>query len=396
VAPGVDVTVLSNNTSASIGSGATVKAKDDVRVDAHASEDILMVGMGIAAGTVGVGGGVSVLTISNETYASIAATFAGGDVVLRASDDTDVMVISGALGAGFVGIGASVGVMVIDKDTQAFVADGAVIDAKGAGTGTDGLFGGVVGTRHGLVMDAGLVRGLLPPRDRGGRRLRRRLGGLTVSLIDSNTLPGSATRTSTRPAATPARMPTRAYTSARATRSTSRPSPARSPAASSAWAARWTWACSRTTSTRASTAVPVISAAGDVEVDARGDKDIDSFVISGAGGFVGVAGAVSVWSVGSTFNRTYSDATARAPTRSAARRRTAPPTARTPTPRARGRPPRARSRATSTPSTARSRAKARATPATSASPTSPRWARRASRPARRRRQTSPARLPRKW
>src|SRR6185503_5239265 len=38
------------------------------------------------------------------------------------------------------------------------------------------------------------------------------------------------------------------------------------------------------------------------------DKDIDSFVISGAGGFVGVAGAVSVWSVGSTFNRTYSDA----------------------------------------------------------------------------------------
>src|SRR4029077_8920019 len=31
------------------------------------------------------------------------------------------------------------------------------------------------------------------------------------------------------------------------------------------------------------------------------------FVISGAGGFVGVAGAVSVWSVGSTLERNYSD-----------------------------------------------------------------------------------------
>ena len=52
-----------------------VNAKNDVRVEAHASEDLLMIGMGIAAGTVGVGGGVSVLSVSNDTYASIAGKY---------------------------------------------------------------------------------------------------------------------------------------------------------------------------------------------------------------------------------------------------------------------------------------------------------------------------------
>jgi len=44
--------LLNNNTNATIA--GVVKAKGDVRVDAHSSEDLLMVGLGIAAGTVGV------------------------------------------------------------------------------------------------------------------------------------------------------------------------------------------------------------------------------------------------------------------------------------------------------------------------------------------------------
>jgi len=65
-------------------------------------EDLLMVGMGLAAGFVGVGGGVSVLSLSNQTYASIAGNVsAGGDVVVRSSDKTSVLMLSGGLGAGF-------------------------------------------------------------------------------------------------------------------------------------------------------------------------------------------------------------------------------------------------------------------------------------------------------
>src|SRR5258706_11145901 len=125
VAPGVDVTVLHNDTGASIDAGAVVKAKGDVRVDAHASEDILMVGLGIGGGVVGVGGGVSVLSLSNTTYASIAGTVsAGGDVAVSSSGKSSVLVIAGGLGVGFVGVGASVGVMGLGEGTETVIAGG--------------------------------------------------------------------------------------------------------------------------------------------------------------------------------------------------------------------------------------------------------------------------------
>ena len=51
----------------------------------------------------------------------------------------------------------------------------------------------------------------------------------------------------------------------------------------------------------------MVTAQDDVEVNALAIKDIDGFVVAGAGGFVGVAGAVSVWSVGTTLDANYSD-----------------------------------------------------------------------------------------
>ncbi|MCP3989260.1 MAG: hypothetical protein GY724_09315, partial [Actinomycetia bacterium] len=50
-----------------------------------------------------------------------------------------------------------------------------------------------------------------------------------------------------------------------------------------------------------------VSAVNDVEVNALGIKDLDGFVFSGAGGFVGLSGAVSVWSTGTTIEKGYSD-----------------------------------------------------------------------------------------
>jgi hypothetical protein len=92
VSPAVDVTVLNNNTSAYIGENTSttadtiVNAKNDITVEAHAREDILLIGFGIAGGVVGVGGAVNVLTINNITTAYIAGDtdiWAGGDVGLR-------------------------------------------------------------------------------------------------------------------------------------------------------------------------------------------------------------------------------------------------------------------------------------------------------------------------
>ena len=106
--------------------------------------------MGIAGGTVGIGGGVNVLSLNGHTDASIAGKVrAGGDVLVRATDDTKLMVIDGGLGVGFVGVGAGVGVVVLDKHTTALIGDGADVTALGNGTGftvrdgttTDGNFG---------------------------------------------------------------------------------------------------------------------------------------------------------------------------------------------------------------------------------------------------------------
>src|SRR5262249_9572966 len=131
VAPAVGVNVVNNTTNAMIGDSATVSAKADIAVAAGAKEDVVMIGFGIAAGGVGVGGAVDVLVINNHVTASIgnsATVFGGGDVSVFANDDTTIFDLSGAIGAGGVGIGGSVGVMVLSKETKATIGASAQVD----------------------------------------------------------------------------------------------------------------------------------------------------------------------------------------------------------------------------------------------------------------------------
>src|SRR5581483_11050983 len=104
VAPSVGVNVISNTTSAAIDGNAVVHAAGNVAVETAATETVVMVGMGVAAGAVGVGAVVDVLSISNQTTASIgdgATVLAGGTVFVDATDDTTVFELSGALAGGF-------------------------------------------------------------------------------------------------------------------------------------------------------------------------------------------------------------------------------------------------------------------------------------------------------
>src|SRR5262249_45101082 len=50
-----------------------------------------------------------------------------------------------------------------------------------------------------------------------------------------------------------------------------------------------------------------VSAKGDVEVNAISNKEVQTYALSVGGGFVGVAGSVSVWSVGTQPTTTYND-----------------------------------------------------------------------------------------
>ncbi len=103
-------------------------------VRATGSEDVLLSGTGIAGGF-GLGAAVGVLSISNQTTASIgnqARVLAGGDVGVIASDVSDVDLIAGALAAGGAGKGSAVAVNNIDKVTKASIDSGAIVDAAGA------------------------------------------------------------------------------------------------------------------------------------------------------------------------------------------------------------------------------------------------------------------------
>ncbi len=135
MAPAGNVVSARLNTTASIGDSALVSARQDISVNAHASEDALMVtAAGSGSGSFGGSGSVGLFKMENKTYASIGAgadVDAGGNVIVLASDVSDLDNIAGAaaFGAGG-GVGVSVGVNALHKDTQAFIAADAKVDAR--------------------------------------------------------------------------------------------------------------------------------------------------------------------------------------------------------------------------------------------------------------------------
>ena len=120
VGPAIDVSVINNITIAETRAGSQVTATNgDIKVNASSKEDILLVGIGIAGGTVGIGAGVSVLVVNNTTTADIAGKAdADGNVQVRASDSTDITIVDGGVGVGLGGVGASVGVISMTSDHQ--------------------------------------------------------------------------------------------------------------------------------------------------------------------------------------------------------------------------------------------------------------------------------------
>src|SRR5919109_3170512 len=83
----VNVQVLVQDTQATIGAGADVKAGGDVVVEAAASQDQLAVGANIVgASNSAVGGAIVVLVSENQTYATIgngATVDADGNVIVQ-------------------------------------------------------------------------------------------------------------------------------------------------------------------------------------------------------------------------------------------------------------------------------------------------------------------------
>lgn len=134
VGGGAAVSIVDTTTIASIGDGTRTAAAGDIVVSAKAREDFMSTAAaGAVGGYAGVAGGVATIVVDAKTSASIGGTaFAHGNVDVIADDQTRVAMLAGSVGlSGAVGVGASIGVVKLDKKVSAFVADNASVTALG-------------------------------------------------------------------------------------------------------------------------------------------------------------------------------------------------------------------------------------------------------------------------
>ncbi|RJR48541.1 MAG: calcium-binding protein, partial [Desulfobacteraceae bacterium] len=328
VTPSVVVGVATLTTEAFIDDGADIDAAGDILVTAKASEDILVVAAGVAAsGSVSVGGSIPVSVLTTTTRAFIgndatslsagAKATAGGNILVSAQDDTDVDVIAGSLGVGIgvAGVGASVGVTVITKDTSAFIGDYATVDARGNTASTlGGLYtgeftaGGEFATQSGfkgLAVQAASSEDILTLAVAGGGGFFAGIGGgINVTVLDSDTrafIGGSAkvnTQAGTEGAAQSVSVT--AVNSAKAI----------GVGGGLGIGIAGIGGGVDVGILRNDTAAYIgngaeVQASKDVAVNALAKKDVDTWGLSVGGGFVGVAGSISVWAIGGGLQSSY-------------------------------------------------------------------------------------------
>ena len=336
VAPAASVTVLSNTTEAYIGwdgatqnpqtANATANAKNDVIVEAHQNEAILLVGVGFGGGTVGIGAGVDVLSIDNDTRAAIGPNsnvFAGGDVFVNATDITDFDVISGGGGAGIAGVGGAVGVTTVTKETRAWIDSGATVDGQGAGTGISGIVNGDLTnanvndgddadgfatlTAHGVIVQASSSEQIFHFAGAVAGGFVGVAGGVTVTLVNSDTsadIKDGAQINQTKPANANGNQSV-FVNAANEVRIISFAGAAAGGAGAAAGGVDYGSLNNDTLAGIGKNAN--INAKNDVEVNAVGIKELDGLAFSAGAGVVGLAGTVSVWSIGSPLQKTYTD-----------------------------------------------------------------------------------------
>ncbi len=325
IAPAVSVTKYNGTTDAYSGwndlaqttSESIVNARRDVAIQAHGHEDILLVGAGIGGGTVGIGAGVSVLLFDNQTQSAVgygSTIQAGNNVVVHSTDDSDIDIIAGGGGGGMVGAGAGVGVLSITKNTQSRIDDQSIVDAHGGST-MEGIYtGSMIGdgnsfatsSQTGVLVQASSKEDVLHLAIAAAGGFVGVAGGVAVSLIDSDTIASIGDNTQiNQSVVNPSSLQSVYVNAANEARITSFAGAIAGGAAAFGGAVEFGTLKNDTLAKVGDNAD--VYAANDVEVNALGIKDLDTYTFSGAGGVVGLTAAVSVWSIGVPLTKSYSD-----------------------------------------------------------------------------------------
>ncbi len=320
---GVAVGVVTLTTTATIGDGAVVNAAADVALVATGQESIIAVA---AAASIGAAGGgiagavqVTVLTVTTQAHTGTGTTVRGaGNLLVSATDATEAVLVAASLGAGlYVGVGAGVGVAVVTKDTEAYLGGSNVIVALGQGGLLTGIDNGTInpdgsfGTKPGFVglavqassserafgITAGVAGGFVGLAGGIGVNLFTVVvkafiaGNTTVNQGAGGIVAGAAPNQGVAVTATD-RMRTLTFAGGLGVGVVG-------------LAAGVDVGIANVTVQSYFGAGSDVWANGSVELNALASKDIQTYALSVGGGFVGVAGAVSVWTVGAAPTKTY-------------------------------------------------------------------------------------------
>ena len=152
VGAGLDVGVVTKNTTASIAARSVVTTGGSVEVRAFSKEDLTALAVSAGAGSeLAIAGSVDVVVHTIKTRAFIEGTTTGakttvkadGNVVVEASAENELDVFAGGLSAASSNaIGASAPVPVLNKTTEAFIGTNAIVEGKGLNGSSDVRSGG--------------------------------------------------------------------------------------------------------------------------------------------------------------------------------------------------------------------------------------------------------------
>ncbi len=339
VAVPITVRVVNIDTYAYVGNGAQVRAANDISITANGRESIIGVTAGAGGGTVGVAGTVSVTVAHVHTYACTgtptspayecatggATLVADGNVIVAANDDSHLVLVTVAVAGGLVGVGLAVGVASLTKETEAYLGAGSFVVAKAQG-GTldfvpDGNFDS--GTQKYETHNAPQFRGLvvlasssedvfgLAPAVAGGFVGVAGGVGVTVMYITTMAFIGQGSKINCQDSTCAA---TATGSNGAQSVSVSAVDYFKSLTIAGGVAGGFVGVAGGVDIGVADTSAQAfigkgsyVRALGDVEINGLSRKQTQTFALSAAGGFVGVAVAVSVWSVGTQTNSTYHD-----------------------------------------------------------------------------------------
>ncbi|MFL5756907.1 MAG: hypothetical protein ACJ77N_11475, partial [Chloroflexota bacterium] len=323
VGVGIGVHLVTLNTDAYIDDSARVNAMNDIVVSATGQESLITVVAGASGGTVGVAGTLTVTILNTHTYACVgnwandgtgcanssfgAHLVAGNNIRVAARDETKILQITASLAGGFVGVGVAVGVASVSKDTQAFLGPNTHADALASRSSTataytgnyvaNGDLGFQTGGIQGLAVQSASKEDIFGLAASVGGGFVGVAGGVGVTLIhvttkswigqssQVNQLGGGDSDQAVNVSAVDF---------------------FKSLTVAGGAAGGFVGVAGGIDIGVADSSVQAfiqglanVSANGDVEVNALSRKQVQTYALSLGVGFVGVAGSVSVWSVGS-------------------------------------------------------------------------------------------------